>query len=234
MERGDIGFPEPLEQFLAMLSSIHLESDRSAKKSVNEFQRLADSVERYVQEDNKIAFQPSKLARQLKVSIRKGLTIDLYNASSSIKQLAPFLLYLRHRAQKNQLLLIDEPEMNLHPEAQSKLLEALAVAVNLGIKVFITTHSPYIMAHLNNLVSGDTNNRELRQQQASCLYLKDPRAFISSKKVSAYEMKDNKLMSLKDPDYGIRWDTLSDVSAELQQTYFEIQNKRKSTSDGQE
>jgi hypothetical protein len=40
--------------------------------------------------------------------------------------------------------------------------------------------------------------------------------------VSAYEMKDNKLVSLKDDEYGIRWDTLSDVSVDVQQKYFEI------------
>ena len=41
-------------------------------------------------------------------------------------------------------------------------------------------------------------------------------------------MRDNELVSLKDEDYGIRWDTLSDVSAELQQKYFEIYEKGES------
>jgi hypothetical protein len=40
--------------------------------------------------------------------------------------------------------------------------------------------------------------------------------------VSAYEMKNNQLISLHDPDYGIRWDTLSDVSVDVQQKFFEI------------
>lgn len=65
----------------------------------------------------------------------EGLKIDLYNASSSIKQIAPLLLYLRYRAAPNQTLIIDEPEMNLHPEGQAKLLEALGMLVNLGVRV---------------------------------------------------------------------------------------------------
>jgi hypothetical protein len=39
-------------------------------------------------------------------------------------------------------------------------------------------------------------------------------------------MKKNKLRDLKDEDFGIRWDTLSDVSSDIQQKYFEIQEKK--------
>ncbi len=63
------------------------------------------------------------------------------------------------------------------------------------------------------------------KDQAASSYLKDPRAFLSMDQVSAYEMKRNKLRPLKDEDYGIRWDTLSDVSSDIQQKYFEIHEK---------
>ena len=39
---------------------------------------------------------------------------------------------------------------------------------------------------------------------------------------TAYEMKNNQLLSLHDPEYGIRWDTLSDVSVDIQQKFFAI------------
>jgi hypothetical protein len=35
-------------------------------------------------------------------------------------------------------------------------------------------------------------------------------------------MKNNQLLSLHDPEYGIRWDTLSDVSVDIQQKFFAI------------
>ena len=60
------------------------------------------------------------------------------------------------------------------------------------------------------------------------MYLKDSRAFVSLDNVSAYEMRNNKLHSLKDEDGDIRWDTLSDVSHELQSKYFQIYEKGKS------
>lgn len=220
----DIRYPQPVEDFLDFLSEIELqETTKINSSNKNEFQKLADEIEKQLQNKNKTNLKPTKLGgKDIKVLVKKGLEIDLYNASSSIKQLAPLLLYLRYRASKGDFLVIDEPEMNLHPESQAKLLEALSILVNLGVRILLTTHSPYIMAHLNNLVNGNHENHEILKRQSSSLYLQDKRAFLPIDKVSAYEMKDNKLVSLNDPDYGIRWDTLSDVAVDIQQKFFEI------------
>ena len=37
------------------------------------------------------------------------------------------------------MIVIDEPEMNLHPEAQAQLMELLTMLVNCGLNVLITT-----------------------------------------------------------------------------------------------
>ena len=223
-EQGDIRYPQPVEDFLDFLSEIELqEIPKTNSSNKNEFQKLADEIEKQLQNKNKTNLKPTKLGgKEIKVLVKKGLEIDIYNASSSIKQLAPLLLYLRFRASKGDFLVIDEPEMNLHPESQAKLLEALSILVNLGVRILLTTHSPYVMAHLNNLVNGNHENPEILKRQSSSLYLQDERAFLPIDKVSAYEMKDNKLVSLNDPDYGIRWDTLSDVAVDIQQKFFEI------------
>ncbi|WP_016949812.1 AAA family ATPase [Anabaena sp. PCC 7108] len=223
-EQGDIRYPQPVEDFLDFLSDIELQKIPKINPiNKNEFQKLADEIEKHLQNKNKTNLKPTKLGgKEIKVLVKKGLEIDIYNASSSIKQLAPLLLYLRYRASKGDFLVIDEPEMNLHPESQAKLLEALSILVNLGVRILLTTHSPYIMAHLNNLVNGNYENPEILKRQSSSLYLQDERAFLPMDKVSAYEMKDNKLVSLNDPDYGIRWDTLSDVSVDIQQKFFQI------------
>ncbi|QSV65625.1 MAG: ATP-binding protein [Aphanizomenon flos-aquae DEX188] len=220
----DIRYPQPVEDFLDFLSEIELqETTKINSNNKNEFQKLADEIEKQLQNKNKTNLKSTKLGgKEIKVLVKKGLENDIYNASSSIKQLAPLLLYLRFRASEGDFLVIDEPEMNLHPESQAKLLEALSILVNLGVRILLTTHSPYIMAHLNNLVNGNHENTEILKRQSSSLYLQDERAFLPIDKVSAYEMKDNKLVSLNDPDYGIRWDTLSDVAVDIQQKFFEI------------
>ncbi len=223
-EQGDIRYPQPVEDFLDFLTDLELENKSDPDpKNKNVFQQLADQIEYYIQNENKTKFNNTKFGgKEIKVSVKKGLEIDLYNASSSIKQLAPLLLYLRYRAKVGDFLVIDEPEMNLHPESQVKLLEALSILVNLGVRVLLTTHSPYIMAHLNNIVNGNHDDQEILENQAQSLYLQDSEAFLKMDQVSAYEIKENKVLSLHDPDYGIRWDTLSDVSVDVQQKFFAI------------
>ncbi len=221
---SDISYPRPIEDFLDFLVDVESEKSLKINPTVkNEFQKLADKIECYILDNNKIFYESTVLeGKEIKVKVNKNLTIDLYNASSSIKQLTPLLLYLRYRAEENDLLIIDEPEMNLHPESQAKLLEVFGIMVNLGVNVLITTHSPYFMDYLGSLVSGNTDDDKVSKKQAKALYLKDSRAFVALENVSAYEMRDNQLHSLKDEDGDIRWDTLSDVSHELQSKYFQI------------
>lgn len=217
-EQDVLRYPQPIEDFLDFLTDIELEPHDSDPP----FQALATQIETALQGGQRTRFSPTTLGGQeIKIDVSPKLTIDLYNASSSIKQLAPLLLFLRHRARPGTQLIIDEPEMNLHPESQARLLEALGILVNLGVNVLLTTHSPYFMSHLNNLAAGAADP-ERRARQAKHLYLGDERAFVPLDRISAYEMRSGKLVSLKDPDYGIRWDTLSDVSADLQQKYFQI------------
>lgn len=236
---GEFRYPQPVEDFLDFLSDVELESGRSntheTQKDSEPFtnhrslqekkktEALASLIEKQIQNSNKTSFQVTASGgKEMMVQVDKDLRIDLYNASSSIKQLAPLLLYLRYRARENDLLIIDEPEMNLHPESQAKLLEVLAMLVNNGVHVLLTTHSPYLMAHLNNLAQGADGSAAARKRQAKSLYLQNPDALLRMDQVGAYEMRDNQLHSLKDPDYGIRWDTLSDVSVDLQQKFFQI------------
>lgn len=221
-EQGEIRYPQPVEDFLDFLTDVETEPSPSPAKD-DPFHALADQIEVKLQNNNRLRMHATVLGGQeIRVRVGKSLDIDLYNASSSIKQLAPLLLYLRHRAEAGQILIIDEPEMNLHPESQARLLEVLAILVNHGVKVLMTTHSPYLLAHINNLIRPTKQPRAARPRQAQALYLKDSRSFLSPDQVSAYEMRDNTLKSLYDPEYGIRWGSLSEVSEDLQRTYFTL------------
>jgi AAA15 family ATPase/GTPase len=78
------------------------------------------------------------------------LTMD--ESSSAVRSFLDIGFYLRHVAEPGDLLIIDEPELNLHPENQRRVARLFARLVNLGIKVFITTHSDYIIKELNTLI----------------------------------------------------------------------------------
>lgn len=82
----------------------------------------------------------------------KRVKLSMNQSSSAVLSLLDIGFYLKHEAQIGDLLIVDEPELNLHPENQRRVARLLARLVNLGIKVFITTHSDYIIKELNTLI----------------------------------------------------------------------------------
>ncbi len=89
----------------------------------------------------------------------------LIESSSSIRALLDLSMYLNHVADKNQILIIDEPEMNLHPENQRKVARLLSMIVNYGIKVIVTTHSDFITREFSLLVMLSSKVRQDRLEQ---------------------------------------------------------------------
>ena len=70
--------------------------------------------------------------------------VDMQNTASGIKQIGIIQLLLANRKLKEDcFLIIDEPEVNLHPEWQIKLAKILVIlAKELNITIYINTHSP--------------------------------------------------------------------------------------------
>ena len=79
-------------------------------------------------------------------------SLGMSESSSSVRALAIVGLYLRHLAAPGDLFMIDEPELNLHPANQRRFARLLARLVNAGVKVFMTTHSDYIVKEFNTLL----------------------------------------------------------------------------------
>lgn len=78
--------------------------------------------------------------------------IPLHAASSSIKSMTMIDLYINHIASTGETLIIDEPELNLHPDNQILMAELIIRLVNLGVKVIMTTHSDYLVREINNRI----------------------------------------------------------------------------------
>ncbi len=101
----------------------------------------------------------------------KELKLTMDESSSSIRALLNIGFYLNHIAQPGDLLMIDEPELNLHPENQRKLARIFSKLTKVGIKIFITTHSDYIIKELstlimlNNAQHGDNRLKKIVEQE---------------------------------------------------------------------
>lgn len=218
---GSVGY------FLTMMQTISELSGRAQRATNNDqikkYLQLAQLLEdqilggklRYSQPDSD-QYQDKEVLFQLPT----GKRLEVSVASSMVKELSPLLFCLRYLARPKELIIIDEPEMNLHPEAQVKLIELLSMLVNANINVLITTHSPYLIDHLTNLIkANDSENKELIKEE---FYLKQADAFISKDKVSVYLFDQGRTRNAIDDEGLIELNTFGQVADRISEIYFTL------------
>lgn len=150
---------------------------------------------------------------------REDLPLEMSVVSSTIKDLTPLSIYLKCFLNKDELLVIDEPEMNLHPANQARFMEFLVMLVNSGIKVMITTHSPYMTNHLESLIKAYSSKKQNLESQ---FYLESKDAFISKEDVSVYYFGKGGIENILGENGEINLDSFSEVSRDISEIYYEI------------
>lgn len=162
-----------------------------------------------------IDFEKSHIKSELLFEFSENQKLEMPIVSSMVKELAPLVLCLRYLAEPDELLVIDEPEMNLHPAAQVEIIEFLAMLVNAGLNVLITTHSPYIVDHLSNLIKASKFDEARQNQIKNRFYLENKGAFIDQDKVSVYLFEEGTAKNILDDQGNINWSTFGNVSDDI-------------------
>ena len=114
----------------------------------------------------------------------RGFAIPLHLASSSVRGLSDLYFFLRHVAQKNHLIVIDEPESHLDTANQILLARLLARLIQAGLKVLLTTHSDYLIKELNNLIMLSRSFRNKSKVTRKLKYSRDD--YIVPERIRAY------------------------------------------------
>lgn len=78
--------------------------------------------------------------------------LPIHVASSLVKTTSSLVFYLKHLSKKGDLVIIDEPEMNLHPDSQLVLVKIIIELMKNGLKFVISTHSDYFIRELNKYI----------------------------------------------------------------------------------
>jgi len=143
----------------------------------------------------------------------KRLKLSMDESSSAVRSLLDLGFYLRHVAEPGDLLMVDEPELNLHPSNQRRVVRLFARLINLGIRVFVTTHSDYIVKELNTLMmlGRDVPRlREIAEREKYCVA-----ELLSPDRVKVY-IAEEALVDLEDGGRRKRRHTLTeaDISPE--------------------
>ncbi|MBT6046713.1 MAG: DUF3696 domain-containing protein [Candidatus Scalindua sp.] len=76
-------------------------------------------------------------------SLSNGKPVRPYHIGSGVS-FAIGVLISCLSAKKNDIVVIENPEIHLHPKAQSNLTEFLCVAANAGIQIILETHSDHV------------------------------------------------------------------------------------------
>lgn len=133
---------------------------------------------------------------------------QLHKASSGIQSLLPLLLVLNYELRlevfKPELnFLIEEPELNLFPIKQKKLIDYIIQNLkNRNHKLIITTHSPYVLSALDTLMLAKNaydENQNLKDEISKIVF---EGRWIDYDEISVYEVRnDGKVYSIKNEEF---------------------------------
>lgn len=164
------------------------------------------------------------------LEMKDGRIIPFGMMSSGHQELLPLLLALEEYAGRNagdrdpsvDVLYIEEPEAHLFPTAQSALIQYIASVANfisVRGRFFITTHSPYVLSTLNNLVKAfmvASLDEDKRSAVAEIL----PRpAWVPPGALAAYAFDGGVLRNIKDDTGLIDGSYLDRISDEISSVF---------------
>lgn len=149
-------YSEPVNQIFEKLYSLNRDRDSDR---VTTYNTLLQQIIQIIGGD--IAFEQVEGISPINFVLKIGdeiannsLDLPMHLASSSANQLTLIYLYLKYWVEeKDNFLMIDEPEENLHPANQARLVDILIqFATQNNNKVLIITHSPLLAEVVNNYV----------------------------------------------------------------------------------
>lgn len=131
----------------------------------------------------------------------------MYETASGIQSVTPLLVLLEHlsrQKEQSQSFIIEEPELNLYPTAQQGLLNWLVEKCTAGENdLTITTHSPYILSHLNLLLYAYQVAEKHPERADEVAKIVPRESWINPKEFSCYQVENGGVQSLVNEDLGL-------------------------------
>ncbi len=141
--------------------------------------------------------------------------VDLEYSSSGVQSSLPLYLTVKYFANKHKYIIIEEPEQNLFPKAQVDTINYIIKQITKENKLFMMTHSPYVLSALNILLfAGNIANMDTRmKEEVSKLYSEE--LWIDSDNFSAYYLEDGIARDIKSSRGLISENEIDDISEDI-------------------
>jgi len=120
------------------------------------------------------------------------------------------------------IILIDEIDLHLHPSWQREIIKKLCITFP-NCQFFITTHSPYVLTSVNNLIEAGrvvSKDSKLKEQVSNII---GGNLFLNDVDVKAYSIIDGKVKDILNQEEGlIMADDIDDTSDKTEEEYIKL------------
>lgn len=152
------------------------------------------------------------------VENRLGKVIPLCLSSSGQQEAMP-LIVVAHLLTRLGRFFIEEPETHLFPTTQKKIIYDIAACVNRNhaTSVIITTHSPYVLSSLNNLIAAhDVLLLKDTEKEKEVETVVDRNKWINFDDISCYYINNGVAENIMDASYRmINFEKIDACSSEI-------------------
>lgn len=140
---------------LAVRDSLKIANDlENIKKNIAPYYEIAEQIEKGILQGS-IEITKTGDVEFVSDKMGKNKHLPIHLTSSIVKTMSSLVIYLKHIARKGDLLIVDEPEMNFHPDVQVLLTRIFALLSKQNLRIIISTHSDYIIREINNLIMAE-------------------------------------------------------------------------------
>ncbi len=129
------------------------------------------------------------------------------------------MVYVLIIERQSAFAIFEEPEAHLFPEAQYNIVKLLVLFKNYvnNSQIMITTHSPYILTSINNLIAGNISGKVDATKTDKII---DRAFWLPEEKVSAYFLNDGKVKDIFDYELNmIKAEAIDEVSETIRSEY---------------
>lgn len=169
--------------------------------------------------EGRITVEPHRAQVPTLAYEQSGQSIAIRHASSMVADLAPLAIWIDRLLSPNDLLIVDEPESHLHPEAIRMVARVLVRLVNSGVRVVCATHSSVLLHELSNAVLRAAVP-ELPEEDRASGYSAEDQLSVDNLAVHRFvRPQDEEAVHVEqlkvDPEWGIPEDEYVKVAADL-------------------
>lgn len=140
-----------------------------------------------------------------KIELAEKKLVDLALSASGIQAVVPLMMVVEHRIHQEGKgrFIVEEPELNIFPDTQRKVLQDVMKWLGKESDLVTTTHSPYILSHLNLLLYAHQVAAEHPERADDVAKLVPRESWIDPTEFAAYYVGEGGVRSIVNADLGL-------------------------------